>query len=244
MTSSNDQQPAEPATGTAAAFGAALKARRNRTGRSLEAVAQRVGLSTSTLSRYERGECLPSDKHLDTICNALGISIPERPHLLDELQQARANSSPERPKKPPRRQHRLGAGVEAIGRHWRTGVRVIVVAFALVGIAATVGYLIPDRQADPDHGQVGHHAAPQTAGSAPAKTQPTPGDVDCDRYTVASADLNLRDFYGGPTIKLPRQEALTIIQRSHPRGLPYWEVTTQTNQQGWVDFHYLRPACE
>lgn len=66
---------------------------------------------------------------------------------------------------------------------------------------------------------------------------------DCDRYSIAAADLALRDFDGSPISQLLRNDAVTVIQRVHPRGLSYWEVTTPTNQQGWVDSRYLRPAC-
>ncbi|HET9255461.1 MAG TPA: helix-turn-helix transcriptional regulator [Pseudonocardiaceae bacterium] len=228
MTTSKAQRLEEPAQGGAAAFGAALKARRNQTGRSLEVVAQRVGLSTSTLSRYERGECLPSDKHLDTLCDALGISSLERQHLMGELQQVRVSSSTTRPTTSPVRKRRAGV-LQVIGRRWRTALHVIVIAFALIGVAATIEYLIPGGPGDSGPGQAGLNTAPDAAG--------------CDRYTVGAETLALRDFFSGPISQLQRAAMVTVIQRTHPRGLPYWEVTTTTNQEGWVDPRYLRPAC-
>lgn len=228
MTTSKAQRLEEPAQGGAVAFGAALKVRRNQTGRSLEVLAQRVGLSTSTLSRYERGECLPSDKHLDTLCDALDISSPERQHLMSELQQARVSPSASRPTPSPVQERRAGA-LEVIGRRWRTALHVIVLAFALVGVATTIEYLLHGRPADSGAGQAGHNTAPVAAG--------------CDRYTVGAQTLALRDFFSGPISQLQRAMVVTVIQRSHPRGLPYWEVTTTTNQEGWVDPRYLRPAC-
>jgi transcriptional regulator with XRE-family HTH domain len=228
VTTSKTQRLEEPARGGAAAFGAALKARRNQTGRSLEVVAQRVGLSTSTLSRYERGECLPSDKQLDTLCDALGISTPERQHLMGELQQARVSSAASRPTTSPVQEPRAGA-LQMISRRWRTALQVIVVAFALIGVAATIEYLIPGRPADSGPGQAGHNTDPVAAG--------------CERYAVGAQTLTLRDFFSGPISQLQRATVVTVIQRTHPRGLPYWEVTTTTNQEGWVDPRYLRPAC-
>jgi transcriptional regulator with XRE-family HTH domain len=223
LISPNDQQLGEPASGTAAAVGAALKARRNQTGRSLEAMAQRVELSTSTLSRYERGQCLPSEKHLNTICDALGISAPERLELLRALTQAKANSSRVRPAQPPTHRHRFRVLLEAL-RHRPLGGR-LTAALLLISVAAGVSYLIIGRQSDSNSNQLSHN----TAG--------------CDRYTVGSTHLALRDFYSHPTIQLPHGDTITVIQYSHPRGLPYWEVTTKTNQEGWVDSRYLRPAC-
>lgn len=239
LTSSNGQQLAEPAPGTAAAFGAALKAQRNRTRRSLEAVAQRVGLSTSTLSRYERGECLPSEEHVNTICQALGISSQERLRLLGELSQARANPSAAPPKKPSPQRHQPRGVVEAIRHHGSNALRVLVVAFALIGVATTVRYLVSGGQADSRPDDTGSSAA----ASAPVNPPLPPESADCDRYTVAAADLALRDIDSGPVDQLPREDVVTVSQRVHPRGLPYWEVTTPTGQQGWVDFRYLRPAC-
>lgn len=223
LISPNDQQLGEPASGTAAAVGAALKARRNQTGRSLEAMAQRVGLSTSTLSRYERGQCLPSEKHLHTICDALAISNAERLELLRALTQAKANSSRIRPAQPTARRHRFHVPFEAL-RHRLPAGRLIA-ALLLISVTAGVGYLVIGRQGDSNSDQPSHN----TAG--------------CDRYTVGSTHLALRDFYSHPTNQLAHGDAITVIQYSHPRGLPYWEVTTKTYQEGWVDSRYLRPAC-
>jgi len=179
LTSSRSQQLADSPPGAAAVFGAALKTQRNRTGRSLEAVSQRVGLSTSTLSRYERGGCLPSEEHLNTICRALGVSSQEWVYLVGELKQARANLPATRPKKPPAQRHRSRAIVEAIRRHGFNAVRVIVVAFALVGFATTVGYLAPSRQTDvgPDH------TDPPAAASTLAGRPRSP----CSRTATATA---------------------------------------------------------
>ena len=185
-------------------------------------MAQRVGLSTSTLSRYERGQCLPSEKHLNTICDALGISNPERLELLRALTQAKTNSSPARPAQSPTRRRRLHAFLEA--RH-RSPAGRLIAALLLISAAAGVGYLVIGRQADPNANQPSHN---------------TPG---CDRYTVGSTHLALRDFYSHPTSQLAHGETITVVQYNHPRGLPYWDVTTKTNQEGWVDSRYLRPAC-
>lgn len=219
----NDQQLDEPASGTAAAVGASLKARRNQAGRSLEAMAQRVGLSTSTLSRYERGQCLPSEKHLNTICDVLGIAGAERLELLRTLTQAKADASLARQAQSPMRRRRSRVIVEAL-RHWRPTVGLIIATLAL-SVAAGTGYLIISERTDPRADQPSHNT------------------TNCNRYTVGSTHLALRDFYSHPTNQLPHGEVITVVQYSHPRGLPYWEVTTTTNQEGWVDSRYLRPAC-
>jgi transcriptional regulator with XRE-family HTH domain len=187
-------------------------------------MAQRVGLSTSTLSRYERGQCLPSEKHLNTICDALGMSNPQWLELLRALTQAKANSSPARPAQSPPRRHRSRALVKAL-RHRPPTVRLIIATLALISVAAGVGYLVIGRQTDPHSNQPSHNTA------------------DCDRYTVGSTHLALRDFYSHPTNQLAHGDIITVIQYSHPRGLPYWEVTTKSNEEGWVDSRYLRPAC-
>jgi transcriptional regulator with XRE-family HTH domain len=221
-----DQQPEHPATGSAAVFGAALKARRNKTGRSLQALSQRVKLSTSTLSRYENGQCLPPEKHLATIFDALEVPNPERLNLLHELKQARADAPAARQTTSPAEQLPPIVGGTAIRRHWPNALRVTVIVVALVGLT-TLGYLIIGKPADPRSDQSSLNSVP----------------ANCDRFTVASTHLALRDSYSAPVMQLPQHEALTVLRRSHPRGLPYWEVTTATNQQGWVDSRYLRPAC-
>jgi transcriptional regulator with XRE-family HTH domain len=93
MTSSIPEPLLEAAPATAVTLGAALKSWRKGTGRSLQALGQRVALSTSTLSRYECGQSLPPDDHLTKICKALDIPDHERLQLISQLQQARSNAS-------------------------------------------------------------------------------------------------------------------------------------------------------
>lgn len=237
MTSSTPQPLPEAAPATALTLGAALKSWRKRTGRSLQALGQRVGLSTSTLSRYECGQSLPTDDHLTKICKALDIPDHEQLQLISQLQQARTNASAARQTTASPQHHHPRAVGTAMVRHWRTAVGVIIIAFALIGVATTVNYFLPGTPTGSDPSRTNSPAAtPTTAGVIPL-------GADCDRYTVGATSLALRDVYGGPINQLPRETALTIIQRSHPHGLQYWEVTTTTNQQGWVDPRHLRPAC-
>lgn len=239
MISSTPPQVPEAASATAVALGAALKSQRKRTRQSLQALGNRVGLSTSTLSRYECGQSLPSEEHLDIICDVLKIPAEQRLELVNHLQQARINSSVTRQTNSSAPRHPPHALVTAISRYWRTTVGAIIIVFALIGVAATVEYLLPGK----DAGSGSTSASSPISAPAPQNSK-TVGQLGCDRYTVGASTLALRDFYGGPTVQLPRGEALTVIQRSHPQELPYWEVATHTNQQGWVDFRYLRPACE
>lgn len=237
MASSTPEPLAAAAPATAVTLGAALKSWRKGTGRSLQALGQRVGLSTSTLSRYECGQSLPTDDHLTNICKALDIPDHEQLQLISQLQQARTTASAPRQPTASAQHHSPRTFVAAMGRHWRTAGSVIIIAFALIGVATTVNYFLPGTPTGSDPSQANSPAAaPTTPGVIPPGT-------DCDRYTVGATSLALRDVYGGPISQLPRETALTVIQRSHPHGLQYWEVTTTTHQQGWVDPRYLRPAC-
>ncbi|MEV4315303.1 hypothetical protein [Actinocrispum sp. NPDC049592] len=65
----------------------------------------------------------------------------------------------------------------------------------------------------------------------------------CQQYEVAAKDLALRDEYGSPLVELARGTKVTVTNERHPRGLPYWQVTTETGQTNWVDHRYLKPAC-
>jgi transcriptional regulator with XRE-family HTH domain len=226
VSSPADRQPEHQVAGSAAAFGAVLKARRNKTGRSLQALSQRVKLSTSTLPRYENDQCLPPEKHLTTIFDALEVPNPERLDLLRELKQAGADAPAARQTMSPGEQLPPIAGGAAIRRHWPNALPVTVVVVALVGLT-TLDYLVIDKPADPRSDQASLNSAL----------------ANCDRFTVASTHLALRDSYSAPVTQLTQNQALTVIRRSHPRGLPYWEVTTTANQQGWVDSRYLHPAC-
>jgi DNA-binding XRE family transcriptional regulator len=237
MTSSTPEPLLEAAPATAVTLGAALKSWRKDTGRSLQALGQRVGLSTSTLSRYECGQSLPTDDHLTKICKALDIPDHEQLQLISQLHQARTNTSAARQTTASPQHHSPRTFVAAMGRHGRTAVGMIIIAFALIGVVTTVNFFLPGTPTGSDPSRASSPAAaPTTAGVIPVGT-------NCDRYTVGATSLALRDVYGGPISQLPRETALTVIQHSHPHGLQYWEVTTTTNQQGWVDPRYLRPAC-
>ena len=237
MVSSTPEPLLEAPPATAVTLGAALKSWRKTTGRSLQALGQRVGLSTSTLSRYECDQSLPTDDHLTKICKALDIPDHEQLQLISQLQLARANAPAARQTTASPQHHSPRTFMAAVIRHWRTAVGVIIIAFALIGVATTVNYFLFGTLTGSDPSRANSPAAaPTTVGVIPPGT-------DCDHYTVGATSLALRDVYGGPISQLPRETALTVIQRSHPHGLQYWEVTTTTNQQGWVDPRYLRPAC-
>jgi hypothetical protein len=84
--------------------------------------------------------------------------------------------------------------------------------------------------------------------ATPSRSTPSPSGADqsggaqvaeCDQYEVATRDLWLRDQYGTPQIEFPHGEKVTVIRRASP----YWEVTTESGQTGWMDYEHLKPLC-
>jgi hypothetical protein len=189
---------------------------------------------------------LPSDERLHQICDFLGVSDQQdRLRLMRQLQQTRVGgmdapaalhdgAAP----------HRDTADADAARPRWRSATKIgiaFVLGAALIAVAYQ-GSLVKSSWPESRSHQAGAVRPHSTVAGTP--TDPHPGrSFACRRYAVAAADLALRDVYGDPVTQLSHGEVVTVLQRNHPRGLPLWKVTTKLNQDGWVDFAYLRPAC-
>ena len=57
--------------------GSVLRAERTRTGRTLEQISERAGVSPQYLSEVERGRKDASSEMLESICGALGLSLAD-----------------------------------------------------------------------------------------------------------------------------------------------------------------------
>ncbi|MCL6533930.1 MAG: helix-turn-helix domain-containing protein [Armatimonadetes bacterium] len=75
------EKGASPLEGTAPMGGELLRALRIRRGWTLERVALHLGVTVSTISRWERSESWPSAEHLARLCEALGATPEEHQAL-------------------------------------------------------------------------------------------------------------------------------------------------------------------
>jgi transcriptional regulator with XRE-family HTH domain len=73
-----------PPRGADPALAAALRAARERTGRSQEAIAHEAGITVGALARIERGEANPTWTTVRAMASALGVSLAELGRAVDE----------------------------------------------------------------------------------------------------------------------------------------------------------------
>jgi hypothetical protein len=121
------------------------------------------------------------------------------------------------------RNHPVAAGITA---------GLVVLAAASIIVAMT------SRSAD----NSSQSTSPRPVGNNDNASMSVPSS-GCQQYEVAANDLALRDEYGSPLIELPRGTKVSVTNVRHPRGLPYWQVTTEDGQTNWVDHRYLKPRC-
>lgn len=182
-----------------------------------------VKMSRPTMSRIMSGDRPPTEDELKAICALLGEES-QYPRLRTLLAEDEGTIPPQTQQ--PERQNALHGFLS------RPAVTFVLLALAVIGVICAI-WLGADRLSrDTD-----------SAGANPPSNttrESTGGPVAaCDQYEVAARDLWLRDEHGAPQTQLPHGQKVTVIHR----GSPYWEVTTDDGQHGWVNDNHLKPLC-
>lgn len=183
-----------------------------------------VKMSRPTMSRIMSGDRSPTEDELNAICELLGEGS-QYPRFRTLLAEDEGTTLPQTLQ--PERQNALHGFLS------RPAVTFVLLALAVIGVICAI-WLGADRLSrDTD-----------SAGATPppgnTTNQSTDGPIaTCDQYEVAARDLWLRDEHGAPQTQLPHRQKVTIIHR----GSPYWEVTTDNGQHGWVNDNHLKPLC-
>ncbi|MBO3750232.1 helix-turn-helix domain-containing protein [Streptosporangiaceae bacterium NEAU-GS5] len=245
MTDRPKHQLVVPAGAARTEFGSEWRRLVTRTRRSQSDVARQLNISDSQMSRYAKGENLPKDVTLSALCELIDdVTTNDLQRLLILLRQARAESSttptrkPDEPTKKPDETPPVDpaplppAGTRPARRKIAVGLGVVV-AVATATLLLWPGLL---WRSGATAGGTPNQSGPSAASSAPASRT-------CDRFTIAAADLFLRDEHGEPQTQIEHGRKVTVKSRSNPAGLAYWQVAVDDGREGWVDPHWLRPAC-
>lgn len=180
-----------------------------------------IKMSQTTMHRIMANKRRPKEAELNAIHEILGVAPhdPEPPSLPG------SGGGGSREQEPPRKRWAAVRGFP--GRH---PIASIVLALAVGGAVVAAVFLLFLRGTDNDGSTPSPGGTDQSGGGQVAS---------CDQYEIGARDLWLRDQYGATQIELPHGQKVTVTHRASP----YWEVTTDSGQDGWVDPNYLKPLC-
>ena len=60
------------------AIGSYIARKRREQNLTQEQLAQQLGVSNKTISKWENGKCMPDYSIIESLCEALGVTLPER----------------------------------------------------------------------------------------------------------------------------------------------------------------------
>jgi transcriptional regulator with XRE-family HTH domain len=194
---------------------------------------QGIDLSEASISRTLNGDRKLSPAELEAVCKVLDLPYDESRVPLAPVGEVIFEADKPEPSAPGPKGSSRRLRARGITRRHAIVFGIIVGAILAVAVTAVAVSIASGGSKPNPAGQAGNSNA------LPTPVRP-PG---CGQYEVTANDLALRDEYGTPLTELPHGTKVTVKNLQHPRGLPYWQVTTDDGLTNWVDHRYLKQIC-